>query len=890
MENREFYSSQKLFVCFYSEPNFFSLNLLENLLSKNCLVNIIAKDVDTWKNNTYHLDKSKFSITPIGKNFVKQTYNYAIYAGGFFDKSLAYKGLKDFYEDESILNVKTLVVIPFESFDQDKHNQIPLHGNVGVIYVGDLIGPRIDLDSNLFIARNLNDILFKRTLTVEIGESVFPMFVTDASKIVSKWLLSFGPYGKTVFCLGERVSATTFWKENQKLIPEVKLSYDNTQEPRLVPKGFEVKYFPSDLKYYLQETYRYISNSWEEQNNKPQKVKKEQKKSKPKIIIKRKRIPIIVPKFVKPLIALTLLVLLFPIFSMATGLGIMYFNYKNINNGKNKNIENPLLIAKTFLNISKKESFVLSYVPFLDTIYRETYYISLVGVKACDLAVDLLPVSTSSAEFLTKVLGNEIYDPSEHSQKIKIALDVLYKEISILEIETLTSEKKGSLAAKEVSKRLDFDRLKTLTSKGQVLAENLPDILGKNEKKSYLILFQNNMELRPTGGFIGSFGITNFQGGRMTELTINDIYSADGQLKGHIEPPAPIKNYLDEANWWFRDSNWDPDFATSAQRAEWFLDKELDKQVDGVIAIDLNLVKDVLKYTGSVFLSDFNLDINSQNLYEKTQSEVQDNFFPGTHKKASFLTALSRGLLAEVTKMQGLDRIKILKAIFENLEGRHIQAYLHNTDSQVAVTDVGWSGAVSTKSCGDGCYPDFLGIVEANVGVNKSNYFIKRKADLDVQVSKDRSTKTLTIEYSNSANPALGISGRYKNYMRLLAPSDADLVSVKRIVGINTELLTADVSDLRGRKEIGIITEVLAGQTQKIVYEWTSQITEESSSYGLFVRKQAGVGDDPWVIRILPNGLETEAPSGFSLTKEGYYTYNMNLKRDFASLFKLRHE
>lgn len=883
MENREFYASQKLFVCFYSEPNFFSLSVLENLLSKNCIVNIIAKDTDTWKKNTYHLDKTKFGITPVGNNFVKQTYNYAIYFGGFFDKTKAYTGLEDFYADQAINGVKTLIAMPFESFEEKKHLELPIGHNTAVVYIGDLIGPRLDLDSNLFVSRNISDILFKRKITVEIGESIFPIFVYDASKIVSKWLLSFGPYGKTTFCLGKKVTATTFWKENQKLIPELSLSYDNTIQPRVIPKNFDVKYFDTDLRFCLQETYRHISNSWEERNFKAPK-----KQPKPKIVIKKKKIKIAIkiPRFVKPLILLIVLILITPLVTTGVGAGIMYSNYKNVVSGKNKNNENSLLLAKTLFNISKKESALLMYVPIANTIYRETYYISWLGINVSDLAVELLPISQSTGDFLGKVLGNEIYDPSEYSSKIKTALDIFYKKLSLIEIETLNQALDGGKVAKEVETKVDFDRLKTLTSKGGVLSDNLSDILGKSSKKSYLVLFQNNMELRPTGGFIGSFGIVNFQGGRMTELSINDVYSADGQLKGHVEPPAPIKNYLGEANWWLRDSNWDPDFSTSAQRAEWFLDKELDQTVDGVLAVDLNLVKEILRYTGPIFLPDYNLDISYENLYEKTQAEVHEDFFPGTHKKASFLTALSRSLLSEVTKMDNKGKIRVLKAIFENLEGRHIQAYLHNTESQNAISEVGWGGGIAGTSCGSDCGVDFLGLVEANVGVNKSNYFIKRAVDLNVILRPGESEKNLSLKIVNSANPALGVTGRYKVYLRLLVPANSNLVGVERIVGINRESLTTETSEFKGRKEIGIITEVLAGTTQTLLFKWRTELDYSKPDYGLFVRKQGGVGDDPWGVKIIPDGVLVSTPALFGLTKEGYYTYNMNLKRDFATVIK----
>lgn len=176
-------------------------------------------------------------------------------------------------------------------------------------------------------------------------------------------------------------------------------------------------------------------------------------------------------------------------------------------------------------------------------------------------------------------------------------------------------------------------------------------MLGMNAPKKYLILFQNNMELRPTGGFIGSFALITFEKGRMNQIVVNDVYSADGQLKGHVDPPEPIRRYLGEANWYLRDSNWDPNFKSSAIKAEWFLDKELNQKVDGVISIDLYLIQELLKITGPIYLSDFNKTIDSSNLYLTTQSEVEDNFFPGSTKKASFLTALSRSLITEIENL-----------------------------------------------------------------------------------------------------------------------------------------------------------------------------------------------------------------------------------------------
>ena len=108
--------------------------------------------------------------------------------------------------------------------------------------------------------------------------------------------------------------------------------------------------------------------------------------------------------------------------------------------------------------------------------------------------------------------------------------------------------------------------------------------------KTYLVLFQNNMELRPTGGFIGSYALLNIGNGKMKGFSISDVYTADGQLKGHVDPPDAIRKYLAQPHFFLRDSNYDPDFVVSSEKAIWFLQKELGINVDGVIGINLFLV------------------------------------------------------------------------------------------------------------------------------------------------------------------------------------------------------------------------------------------------------------------------------------------------------------
>jgi len=101
--------------------------------------------------------------------------------------------------------------------------------------------------------------------------------------------------------------------------------------------------------------------------------------------------------------------------------------------------------------------------------------------------------------------------------------------------------------------------------------ENFLEILGHQKPKRYLLLFQNNNEMRATGGFIGSYGILDLDEGRIKNLTIDGIYNADGQLLSKITPPEPLRFTNDR--WHARDANWFPDFPASAQKVAWLLEK-----------------------------------------------------------------------------------------------------------------------------------------------------------------------------------------------------------------------------------------------------------------------------------------------------------------------------
>lgn len=483
--------------------------------------------------------------------------------------------------------------------------------------------------------------------------------------------------------------------------------------------------------------------------------------------------------------------------------------------------------------------------------------------------------------FVDNITSDEAYDLSIHSNKISASLDKIHTDISFLQsdINELDGFVGDYFRNYLINKRFDVGEYKVKIYEAKNLFSRISILLGSESPQKYLVLFQNNMELRPTGGFIGSFATITFDKGRLSEIVVNDVYTADGQLKGHIDPPEPIRRYLGEGGWYLRDSNWDPNFPVSATKAEWFLDKEIGEKVDGVIAIDLHSIKRLMEVIGPINLTDFNITVDSNNLYQIIQSEVEDEFFPGSIKKATILTSLSRSLITEVENLDSTKYLAFFKELYESLERRHIQIYLHDSNAMEAVSALNYSGEINIETdCGLRCLKDGYALIDANLGVNKSNYFIKRSQEINLSVSKEFIGHELFVTYDNLASPAIGNMGVYKNYARVLLPSNSKVGGV-RVYETTGEFkdLEYDLVDMEGRREVGFLVELLPGTQKRVQIVWNTLESKlsQGGQYDFKIIKQAGTEEDKLTVNIRSSDL--------TLTGKSLSSYNTTLARDFKA-------
>jgi hypothetical protein len=398
-------------------------------------------------------------------------------------------------------------------------------------------------------------------------------------------------------------------------------------------------------------------------------------------------------------------------------------------------------------------------------------------------AVDLLmQLSVSLVSFGT---SNDGVSPIVAVDKLKGSVDTIGLRLAQASLSTdalITGNgypMRVSAAAGAVSdiRRMLTEARQGLTAVDQAIAV-FPKIGGFREPKRYLVLLQNDAELRPTGGFIGSYMKLTVDTGRIGERTIEDVYTADGQMKGHVDPPDPIRQLLGQEHWYFRDSNWNPDFRESGARALWFYQKETGGQADGVVAVNSGIVRDILAAIGPVEIGD-NDRITADNFNDKALAYTEKDFFPGSTQKKDFLGMLTEALLRKADDGGGEVEQKVVQVLLRALLNGDILVYFADPEIQRLAEQFGWSGAVpeltdcaEKSSAAFGCRILYSYVNEANVGMTKTSRSVGRQTSRTITVSEDGSvSETISQTLTATRSGGEGETG-YTAYLRFILPPD----------------------------------------------------------------------------------------------------------------------
>jgi hypothetical protein len=408
-------------------------------------------------------------------------------------------------------------------------------------------------------------------------------------------------------------------------------------------------------------------------------------------------------------------------------------------------------------------------------------------------------------------------------------------------------------------------------------------LLGSDGAKTYLVLQQDPAELRATGGFIGSVGFLSFDRGNMAPFAPVDVYSIDADALGrsvlggpgtpnHVDMPKPLAQVFPIPSWTLRDSNWSPDFPTAARQAEFLLQREDGRRVDGVIAIDPFLIQRLLRVVGPVLVPETGDVVDQTNFYATTLNNVEG---PQGYKGKSFLAQGAKAIMAQVFSAGPGKWPDLLQVLGWGCQSRSLQIYLHDAAAQRFADDHGCGGQVRPTP------GDSLMVVDSNLGATKDDFWMKRSFTLQLELAPDGTVRhTLRIRYYDLTD-----HGRltewvpYLGWLRVYLPSTASVVSIN---GAKLDIAT----DLGQRVVEGWVRVPFSTTTDvTIVYNLgASVIDTKSHRLTLHWQKQAGRPVDKITVSFgVPAGWKVEAIHvAGDPARTGTVASDLAVDRDFA--------
>lgn len=376
----------------------------------------------------------------------------------------------------------------------------------------------------------------------------------------------------------------------------------------------------------------------------------------------------------------------------------------------------------------------------------------------------------------------------------------------------------------------------------------LPDLLGNPDKRDYFILFQNDAELRPTGGFMTAYATMSVEKGKIQSGISEDIYTLDNAFKKKIPAPAPILKYLPLVyNWNLRDMNLSPDFKISMDTfSEHYRSIPGAPETDAIIAIDTEVPVRLLKVLGPIGVPGYGGQFSAENdprcncpqvIYELENIITRPTYEIREGRK-SILGPLMNSMLANMMGSPKAKWPEFFTIFTDSIREKHLMMYFYDPEMQQAVEAMGAAGRIITYDSGD-----YLHVNDTNFAGAKSNLFVEQEVEQNISVRDDGSAKKkLTLTYKNPAPGSncnleagqLCLNGLLRDWIRIYVPRGSTL---EKGMGFEADMITGE--DLGYTVFEGFFT--LAPQSvKKLEVEYVIPAGTVDGDYKLFVQKQPG--------------------------------------------------
>lgn len=457
------------------------------------------------------------------------------------------------------------------------------------------------------------------------------------------------------------------------------------------------------------------------------------------------------------------------------------------------------------------------------------------------------------------------------------------------------------------------------------MARLAPRLLGAmgNGPQTYLIMIQNEDELRPTGGFLSAVGLIGFENGKLNNLSFESYELVEDLSKPYPKAPWQLDKYMMSEMLLLRDANWFTDFPTSVEWVRFLYAYTRPQPVQGVMAIDQHVLVEMLRQIGPLHVEGEADLITADNVLmymrsAKEQKPPEGVSVEGWDRKR-FINRMAKPLQQRLMQIDSKTWQNLAKTLISLQDEKHILLYTDDPEMKELVSRRGWDGAVRPANSGD-----FLMVVDSNIGFNKTNVMMDVSEEYQVDLTDPtRPSSRLTIQQTNRATTQDEcIQGRvlpeasqaekdyrtnecYWSYLRVYVPAGSELLSstphpipAKWSLREQEIPTAADILDegIPGIQAFGLILVVPGSQSQETMFDYRLPSTavnfnDQNSTwtYDLKVQKQPGTLNVPLKIHILPPaGMKViNPPDGMQTLPDGL-VYSTNLKKDISLKIEFR--
>ena len=379
-----------------------------------------------------------------------------------------------------------------------------------------------------------------------------------------------------------------------------------------------------------------------------------------------------------------------------------------------------------------------------------------------------------------------------------------------------------------------------------------------DKEKTFLVMLQNEAELRPGGGFFGQYAIVKIKNGDVVSTFVEDANLLDQRIQVRVTPPFPFERMMQIKKWKLRDSNFSPDFPTNVEKAKYFfrLAGGNSNNFDGVIAVNSQVFNDILGITGPITVPGYSGEFNSENASRKLEEIVEKAYIMNpdldTQNRKAIIKKMAPIIMEKLLKVGNVT--KITELFHDEMKNKNMMLNFTDPNLQQLVASVYWDGTVAKDWGGD-----FLMAVDANMGALKTDYYMRREIEYNVDFTQPKPTVTLKIKYKNTAPYGDWRTSDYHSYLRVYVPKGSTFISNHLVSRINT-------GEDFNKTYFGFKADIVMGRevVGTIVYTLPDNITE--NDYKLLIQKQSGAGTIPIKVNLKTN--EGDFSQEGSLTKD----------------------